>query len=79
MLWEFMEILRKLLLSVIGSFWSSKSPMAVATGSFICFVSPFNVHIHVPTSSRASLVHYVLACSGHLLAGVAGGLVGSFT
>ena len=32
MLWEFVEIVRKLLLSVIGSFWSSKSAMAVATG-----------------------------------------------
>ena len=35
-LWEFVEILRKLFLSVIGSFWSSKSPMALATGIFSC-------------------------------------------
>ena len=34
-LWESVEMLRKLLLCIIGAFWSSKSTMAVATALFI--------------------------------------------
>lgn len=38
MLWDGIEMLRKLVLSIIGSFWSSQSPMAIATALLLSVV-----------------------------------------
>ena len=38
-LWESEEIIRKLLLSTIGGFWSDKSPLAIATALLLCVAS----------------------------------------
>ena len=54
-LWESEEIVRKLLLSTIGGFWSDKSPLAIATALLLC-VAFLVLHVHVqpfktPTSN----------------------------
>jgi hypothetical protein len=45
-LWESAEIIRKLLLSTIGGFWSDKGPLAIATALLLC-VSSLVLHAHV--------------------------------
>jgi hypothetical protein len=53
LLWEGIEMLRKLLLSVVGAFWSTKSTMSIATAMVI---SAFFLVIHTtyqPFKSRA--------------------------
>jgi hypothetical protein len=51
-LWEFVEIIRKLLLSVIGSFWSSKSAMAIATALLISTTFLILQHHYQPFKDR---------------------------
>jgi serine/threonine protein kinase len=46
LLWEYVEIVRKLLLSVIGAFWSTQSTMAIATALFISIFF-LVLHAHV--------------------------------
>jgi hypothetical protein len=43
LMWEGIEMCRKLLLSVIGSFWSTKSTMCIATA---CLISTFFLTLH---------------------------------
>jgi hypothetical protein len=44
LLWECFEIIRKLLLSVLGAFWSTKTTMAIATATVI---SAFFLGVHL--------------------------------
>ena len=53
MLWEFVEIVRKLLLSTVGSFWSDKSPMAVAVALLISIAFLVTQSLYEPFKVRA--------------------------
>jgi hypothetical protein len=53
LLWEGIEIVRKLLLSVIGAFWSSQSTLCIATA---CLISTFFLVVHAYFSPYRSFV-----------------------
>jgi hypothetical protein len=56
LLWEGIEMLRKLLLSVVGSFWSTKATMSIATALLISafFLA---MHLHLNPYKSKTLGH----------------------
>ena len=63
-LWESEEIVRKLLLSTIGGFWSDKSPLAIATALLLC-VASLVLHAYVqPFKTPTSNLLQVSTCIG---------------
>jgi hypothetical protein len=65
-MWESEEMLRKLLLSTIGGFWETKSPLAIATALVISLVS-LGLHIHV-RPFRSAHSNLLQGCSLTVLA-----------
>jgi hypothetical protein len=75
LLWEGVEILRKLLLSVIGAFWSTQSTMAIATALLIASlflvlhasVAPYRSHVLKCVQTLALTILSLLYFIGVLL------------
>ena len=65
-MWESEEMLRKLLLSTIGGFWETKSPLAIAIALVVCLIS-LGLHIHI-RPFRSSHSNLLQGCSLVVLA-----------